>query len=142
MYQTQIRIRIWSPATHIYVQKWLFWPPKHCCPSRAQWKKTYCLILNVMILQMVRNECVRFGKHVDIEVSYKILWLEITIHFTRDWFEAVLAKNTWGSLGINKSLKCTLLYIERKNLSITYICIIYSNVFFIYHSAIYRLYFI
>ena len=30
-----------------------------------------------MILQMVRNECVRFGGHVDIEVSYKILWLDV-----------------------------------------------------------------
>jgi hypothetical protein len=29
--------------------------------------------LDVMILQTVRNECVRFGGHVDIEVSYKIL---------------------------------------------------------------------
>jgi hypothetical protein len=26
---------------------------------------------------MVRNECVRFGGHVDIEVSYKILWLDV-----------------------------------------------------------------
>jgi hypothetical protein len=26
-----------------------------------------------MISQMVRNESVRFGRHVDIEVSYKIL---------------------------------------------------------------------
>jgi hypothetical protein len=33
--------------------------------------------LNVMILQMVRNECVRFGGHVDIKVSYKILWLDV-----------------------------------------------------------------
>jgi hypothetical protein len=30
-----------------------------------------------MILQMVRNECVRFGGHVDIEVSYKILRLDV-----------------------------------------------------------------
>jgi hypothetical protein len=30
-----------------------------------------------MISQMVRNECVRFGGHVDIEVSYKILQLEV-----------------------------------------------------------------
>jgi hypothetical protein len=30
-----------------------------------------------MILQMVRNEYVRFGGHVDIEVSYKILQLEV-----------------------------------------------------------------
>jgi hypothetical protein len=33
--------------------------------------------LNVMISQMVRNECVRFGRHVDIQVSYKILQLEV-----------------------------------------------------------------
>jgi hypothetical protein len=30
-----------------------------------------------MILQTVRNEYVRFGGHVDIEVSYKILRLEV-----------------------------------------------------------------
>jgi hypothetical protein len=30
-----------------------------------------------MILQMVRNECVRFGGHVDIEVSYKIVQLDV-----------------------------------------------------------------
>jgi hypothetical protein len=30
-----------------------------------------------MILQMVRSECVRFGGHVGIQVSNKILWLEI-----------------------------------------------------------------
>jgi hypothetical protein len=29
--------------------------------------------LKVMILQTVRNECVRFGGHVDIEVGYNIL---------------------------------------------------------------------
>jgi hypothetical protein len=35
------------------------------------------LTLNVMISQTVKNECVRFGGHVDIEVSYKILQLEV-----------------------------------------------------------------
>jgi hypothetical protein len=30
-----------------------------------------------MVLQMVRKECVRFGGHVDIQVSYKILQLEV-----------------------------------------------------------------
>jgi hypothetical protein len=30
-----------------------------------------------MILQMVRNESVRFGRHIDIELSYKILQLEV-----------------------------------------------------------------
>jgi hypothetical protein len=41
IYLTQIRTRIWSPATHIYVRKWLFWPPKHCCPSRGSGKKLF-----------------------------------------------------------------------------------------------------
>jgi hypothetical protein len=40
-------------------------------------KNFFCLTSNVMILQIVRNECVRFGGHVDIEVSYKILQLEV-----------------------------------------------------------------
>jgi ABC-type phosphate transport system ATPase subunit len=40
-------------------------------------KKTFLSTLNVMILQTVRNECVRFGGHVDIEVSYKILRLDV-----------------------------------------------------------------
>jgi hypothetical protein len=30
-----------------------------------------------MISQMVRNESVRFGRHINMEVSYKILQLEI-----------------------------------------------------------------
>jgi hypothetical protein len=30
-----------------------------------------------MILQMVKIECVRFGRHVGIKVSYKILQLEV-----------------------------------------------------------------
>jgi hypothetical protein len=33
--------------------------------------------LNVMILQTVRNECARVGGHIDIDVSYKILWLKL-----------------------------------------------------------------
>jgi hypothetical protein len=40
-------------------------------------KKTFLSTLNVMISQTVRNEYTRFGGHVDIEVSYKILQLEI-----------------------------------------------------------------
>jgi hypothetical protein len=30
-----------------------------------------------MISQIVRNESLRFGRHIDIEVSYKILQLEV-----------------------------------------------------------------
>ena len=34
-------------------------------------------ILNLMISQTVRNECIRFIGHIDIEVSYMILQLEV-----------------------------------------------------------------
>jgi hypothetical protein len=40
-------------------------------------EKTFLSTLNVIILQTVRNECVRFGGYVDIEVSYKILRLDV-----------------------------------------------------------------
>jgi hypothetical protein len=31
-----------------------------------------------MILQTIWNECVRFGGHINIQVSYKILRLEVS----------------------------------------------------------------
>jgi hypothetical protein len=31
-----------------------------------------------MILQMVWNECVRYGGHISIQINYKILQLEIS----------------------------------------------------------------
>jgi hypothetical protein len=40
-------------------------------------REIFLSTLNFMVLQMVRNECVNFDKHVDIQVSYKILHLEI-----------------------------------------------------------------
>jgi hypothetical protein len=40
-------------------------------------EKTVLSTLNVMILQTVRNEYVRFGGHIDIEFSYKILQLDV-----------------------------------------------------------------
>jgi hypothetical protein len=43
----------------------------------AQGKKTFLSTLNVMILQTVMNECVRFSGHVDIEVRYKVLRLDV-----------------------------------------------------------------
>jgi hypothetical protein len=77
MYLTHLGIRIWRGSFHIYLRKWFFWTSKDCCSSRRGAKKTFSSTLNVMILQTVRNESVRFGGHIDIEVSYKILWLEI-----------------------------------------------------------------
>ena len=63
-----------NPYLH---QKMVFWPPKLCCPPSVHGKKTYSSTFCFMILQMVRNECVIFGGHVDIELSYKILRLEV-----------------------------------------------------------------
>jgi hypothetical protein len=40
-------------------------------------KKLFFSTLNLMNLQTVWNECVRFGGHVNIQVSYKILQLEV-----------------------------------------------------------------
>jgi hypothetical protein len=52
--------------------------PKDYCPPFGVAEKTFSSTLNVKISQMVMNESVRFGKHIDIEVSYKILQLEVT----------------------------------------------------------------
>jgi hypothetical protein len=77
MYLTYLETRIWRGLFHIYFKKWFFWPSKLCCPLKAQRKKTFLSTLNIMILQTVRNECVRFGGHVDMEVNYKILQLDV-----------------------------------------------------------------
>ena len=62
-----------------------------------------------MILQMVRKEYVKFGRRVDRQVIYKILWLNVpnnpqTLHnlpcFNRGCFEVVLIENTWRTLGV------------------------------------------
>jgi hypothetical protein len=64
-----------NPKRHIpyLLEKVVFFTPKDCCPPLTGAKKTFSSTLNVMISQMVRNESVRFGRHIDIEVSYKIL---------------------------------------------------------------------
>jgi hypothetical protein len=76
MYLTHLGIRIQKGTFHIYLRKWFFWTPKDCYPHFARVKKTLFPTLNVMISQMVRNESVRFVRHIDIEISYKILRLE------------------------------------------------------------------
>jgi hypothetical protein len=47
-----------------------------------------------MILQTVWNKCVRFGGHVNIQVSYKILWLEVpkkaSVLYNLPYFQEVL----------------------------------------------------
>jgi hypothetical protein len=76
MYLTQLGTRIWRGSFHIYFKKCFFWPSKLCCPLLVQGEKINST-LNIMILQTVRNECVRFGGHVDIEVRYKTLRLVV-----------------------------------------------------------------
>jgi hypothetical protein len=43
-----------------------FFAPKHYCTPRAHGRKTFFSTLNLAILQMLRNEYVRFGRHVEI----------------------------------------------------------------------------
>ena len=77
--------------------------PKRLLSPFCRGKKTFSSTLNVMISQMVRNESVRFGRHIDIEVSYKILRLEvpkIRLDFKKGCLEAILSKNTLRPLGV------------------------------------------
>jgi hypothetical protein len=75
IYLTHLGIRIQRGTFDIYLRKWFFWTQKDCPWSGA--KKAFSSTLNVMISQMVWNESVRFGRHIEIEVSYKILQLEV-----------------------------------------------------------------
>jgi hypothetical protein len=59
------------------LEKVVFLDTKRLLPHFAGANFFFSSTLNVMISQMVRNESVRFGRHIDIEVSYKILRLEI-----------------------------------------------------------------
>jgi hypothetical protein len=40
-------------------------------------EKNFFATLNVMISQMVRNYSIWFGRHIDLEVGYKILRLQV-----------------------------------------------------------------
>ena len=76
MYLTNLGTRIWSPSIHTYSEKWFFGPQNSVVPLEHK-EKTFFYTLNLMILKTVWNECVRFGEHVNIQVSYKILQLEV-----------------------------------------------------------------
>jgi hypothetical protein len=97
MYLTHLRIRIQRGTFHIYLKKWFFWTPKDCCPPLARAKKTFSSTLNVMISQMVRNETVRFGWHIDTEVSYNILQLELSKLVLILHYLACFQKGLFGS---------------------------------------------
>jgi hypothetical protein len=54
------------------LEKVVFLDPKRLLSPFCKGKKTFSSTLNVMISQMVRNESVRFGRHMDIGINYKI----------------------------------------------------------------------
>jgi hypothetical protein len=97
MYLTHLETRIWRGTFHIYFKKWFFWPSKLCCTLGCMGKKYFLSTLNIMILQTMRNECERFGRHVDIEVSYKILRLDVLkdlmVRCTKRYFD--FAQSIW-----------------------------------------------
>jgi hypothetical protein len=51
---------------------------------------------------MVRNENVRFGRHIDIEVSYKILQLEVSILVPILHYPAFFQKGMFGGSFVKK----------------------------------------
>jgi hypothetical protein len=61
--------------------------------------------LNIMLLQMVRNESIRFGAHVDLQLSYKILWSKVPkkapiLHNLACFQEGLF----WGTFGLNATI--------------------------------------
>jgi hypothetical protein len=54
-----------------------FFGPQNSVVSLEHKKKLFFPTLNLMVLQTVWNECVRFGGHINIQVNYKILQLEV-----------------------------------------------------------------
>ena len=65
-----------------------------------------------MILQMVRNECVKFDRYIDTQLNYKILWFKVsnnpqTLHnppcFDEGYFEAILIINSHRTLEVKIS---------------------------------------
>ena len=78
MYLIYLEIRTWRGTFHNYFKKWFLLAFRTVLyPFGHRGKKTFLSPLNVMILKMVRNEHLRFGGHVDIEVRYNILRLDV-----------------------------------------------------------------
>ena len=90
-----------------------------------------------MISQMVRNECVIFAGHIDIEVSYKIFWLEVLkevpifYKFTLLSIGIVLIKNTPRTLRVNPWVPWLKIKISLQTLIPNYINIENTSTTFI-----------
>jgi hypothetical protein len=61
---------------HVYFKKLFFGLQNFVVPHWYK-EKFFSSTLNFMISQMVRNEYMKFGRHVDSQVIYKILWLKV-----------------------------------------------------------------
>jgi hypothetical protein len=87
------------------LQKTVFLPPKHYYTPWAQEKNSISSTLNFTILQMGRNEWVKFGVFVGIQVSYKILLLEVAkkapILHNPPYFQEGLF---WGNFGLKETI--------------------------------------
>ena len=59
------------------LKKMVFLAFKTCLYYLNQWKKASFSTLHVMILKLIKSENLRFGGHVEIQIKYKILHLEI-----------------------------------------------------------------
>jgi hypothetical protein len=108
---THLRIRIQRGIFHYYLRKWFFWTQKTVVPLGKGKKTLFSSTLKVRFLQMVKNETVRFGRHIDIKVSYKILWLEVSklvpiLHnptcFQKGLFGGSFEQNILCLLGVNE----------------------------------------
>jgi hypothetical protein len=77
IYLTHLGTRIKWCAIHAYLKQLFFGLQNSIVPHWHKEKKLFSSNLNFMISQMVRNECVKFGRHVNGQVNYKILWLKV-----------------------------------------------------------------
>ena len=89
--------------------KMVFWAPKILLYLLGTLEKTSSFTLDLMILLMVRNECLRFGRHAGKQVSNKILRLEVlkysvfshlTLFSTWADLRAILTKTTSRLVGV------------------------------------------
>jgi hypothetical protein len=82
-----------------------FGPQNFAIPLEHMEFLNFFPILNLMILQTVWNECVRFDGHINIQVSYKIIRLEVpkkaSILHSPTCFQVGLF---WGSFGFNMAI--------------------------------------
>jgi hypothetical protein len=74
---THLGVRNWSLLIHIYSNNGFFGLQNIIVPFIYMEFYFFTSTLNIIISQMVRNDFVRYNEHLDIQVIYKILLLEV-----------------------------------------------------------------